>query len=234
MYFIYKIENLINHKTYIGSSDQSRGFTTGWYEHQQNARLESRAGYEYPLYRAIRKYGIENFNFQILIKDIQTPEERYKLEHDTIIEYNSLTSQHGYNQTLNTEYPFDDPEVRAKLATPICAISETSGEKKFFPTITAAAHELGTDRASIRKCASGSNRYKTVKGFIFREYNPETLEIIPNNIPIEEASKLIEINGEFHNFKDWCSIYNISKNSVYKRMKNGMSRIEAITTPKRK
>ena len=129
---------------------------------------------------------------------------------------------------LNTEVS----KVEAKDGKVTGVLSD--GEKKLFPTITAAAHELGTDRASIRKCASGSNRYKTVKGFIFREYNPETLEIIPNNIPIEEASKLIEINGEFHNFKDWCSIYNISKNSVYKRMKNGMSRIEAITTPKRK
>ena len=33
MYFIYKIENLINHKCYIGSSSEDRGFNTRWFEH---------------------------------------------------------------------------------------------------------------------------------------------------------------------------------------------------------
>lgn len=234
MYFIYKIENLKNHKIYIGSSNQDRGFYTRWYEHQQNARLKSRINHYYPLYQAIRKYGVENFNYQIIQKDIQTSQERNQLEYEAIIEYHSLVSEHGYNQTLNTEYPFDDPRVRAKLATPICAISETTGEKKFFPTISEASRELNTDRWSIRKCASGSNRYKTVKGYIFREYNPDTMEIIENNIPIEEASRLIEINGEFHNFTEWCSIYGISRESANKRIKKGMSKIEAITTPKRR
>lgn len=234
MYFIYKIENLVNHKHYIGSSDQRRGFNTRWYEHQQNARLDNRPGYNYPLSRAIRKYGVQNFSFEVLIKDIKTPEERYKLEQNLIIQYHSLTSENGYNQTLNTEYAFDDPTVRAKLATPVCAISETTGEKLFFPTVTQAAQEVGTDRTSIERCFSGNTRYKTIKGYIFRKYNPDTMEIIQNQIPIEEASKLIQINGEFHNFKDWCNIYGISTASAYKRIKNGMSKIEAITTPKKR
>lgn len=60
------------------------------------------------------------------------------------------------------------------------------------------------------------------------------MEIIENEIPINQASKLIEINGEYHNFKDWCKIYGISTPCAYKRIKKGMSKIEAITTPKRR
>ena len=47
------------------------------------------------------------------------------------------------------------------------------------------------------------------------------MEIIENNIPIEEAGryKLIEINGEYKTLSGWCKFYNITRQSVYKRMK---------------
>lgn len=221
MYFIYKIENLINGKCYIGSSDQSRGFNTRWYEHQQNARLEKRSGYNYPLSKAIRKYGIENFNYTILIKDIETPQERWELEQQNIDYYKSLTSQQGYNQTENTIYPFDDPNVREKHSTPCCAIDLYSGEKKYFNTVSECARDLGSDRSSIHACIAGQSRHSVVKNHIIRKYNKDTLEIIENDIPINEAGKykLIEIDGIYKSFSDWCNEFKVSRQSVYQRMK---------------
>lgn len=55
---IYKITNNINGKSYIG---QSINILQRWKAHKNKFKTE-----EYPLYRAMRKYGIENFSFEII------------------------------------------------------------------------------------------------------------------------------------------------------------------------
>lgn len=90
---IYKITNLINGKCYIG---QSVDILRRWRNHKETSKNSSKEAYEYPLYRAFRKYGLENFSFEIL-------EECKKEELDIketfyINKYNSLNE--GYNQVL--------------------------------------------------------------------------------------------------------------------------------------
>ena len=90
---IYKIENLINHKVYIG---QSRNIEKRWNKHCNTMQNSSDHSYENPLYRAMRKYGIENFNFSILEEcSIQDLDEREKY---WINETNSYFN--GYNLTF--------------------------------------------------------------------------------------------------------------------------------------
>ena len=60
---IYKITNKTNEHCYIG---QSREIFQRWYNHIIAAFNPTDKGYEYPLYRAMRKYGKENFTFEIL------------------------------------------------------------------------------------------------------------------------------------------------------------------------
>lgn len=81
---IYKIENLINHKIYIG---QSIHIKRRWMEHcipSSNSVIS----------KAIHKYGKENFSFQILeecsIEELNDKELYY------IQQYNSLVPN-GYN-----------------------------------------------------------------------------------------------------------------------------------------
>lgn len=58
---IYKITNVINGKVYIGqSSNVERRFS------QHKSPYEQERFSEKPLYRAFKKYGIENFTFEIL------------------------------------------------------------------------------------------------------------------------------------------------------------------------
>ena len=86
---IYKITNLINQKSYIG---QSVDIERRWIHHrnyQDNMK-------DYPLYRAFQKYGIENFDFSILITC--SPEELNQKELEFIAIYNTYSN--GYNQTL--------------------------------------------------------------------------------------------------------------------------------------
>ena len=93
---IYKITNQINGKVYIG---QSKRIEERWKEHKKKPFLENSEEYNYPLYQAIRKYGLENFKFKILERCL--PEELNQKEIDYISIYESYPPEHGkgYNQT---------------------------------------------------------------------------------------------------------------------------------------
>ena len=63
---IYKIENLINGKVYIG---QSVNIKERWNEHKLiNSRTSKEAlkKQKYPLYLALEKYGLDNFSFEVI------------------------------------------------------------------------------------------------------------------------------------------------------------------------
>lgn len=90
---IYKIENKLNGKVYIG---QSINIENRWVGHRKTVHGISK-NHDYPLYQAIRKYGIENFEFSIL--------EECKVEelNDKEIDYIKLNNSfvpNGYNQTF--------------------------------------------------------------------------------------------------------------------------------------
>ena len=148
-----------------------------------------------------------------------------------------MSNDNGYNQTENTEYAFDDEAVRDKHSTPCCAISIITGEKQYFNTVSECAAALGSDRGSVHACIAGQSRHSIVKNHIVRKYNKKTMEIIENNIPIEKAGryKLIEIDGEYKTFSDWCKFYNITRQSVYRRIKQqGMDIKTALSMPKKR
>ena len=81
---VYKITNKINNKIYIGSSTR---VNKRWRDHINAAFNENDSQYDYPLYRAFRKYGVENFSFEILKDDFLTIEEMQAYEHYEIIHY---------------------------------------------------------------------------------------------------------------------------------------------------
>ena len=64
-YYIYKITNKINSKCYIG---KAKDCNCRWLEHKRNVKH----GKQHPLYDAIRKYGLENFSFEVLLETVET------------------------------------------------------------------------------------------------------------------------------------------------------------------
>lgn len=90
---IYKITNLINNKCYIGQSvDIEKRFR----QHKNNYDNKNEPSYDYHLYRSIRKYGIENFKFEIIEEcDYEKLNERETYWIDYYDSYNN-----GYNETL--------------------------------------------------------------------------------------------------------------------------------------
>lgn len=100
---IYKIENLKNGHKYIG---QSVNIAARWNKEKINAFKPQCHEYNYPLSKAFRKYGLENFSFEIIeecsIEDLNT-KERYWIAY-----YN--TFYNGYNQTLGGDSPKSKPK----------------------------------------------------------------------------------------------------------------------------
>ena len=89
---IYKIENLVNGKIYIG---QSINIERRWQGHRKG--IKSRVDKEKPLYRAMNKYGIENFSFEVLEECEE--EELDEKEIYYIEKYHSYIEDGGYNLT---------------------------------------------------------------------------------------------------------------------------------------
>lgn len=86
---IYKIENKINGKIYIG---QSIAVKTRWQQHKYEAQTGERQA---PLYLALRKYGIENFSFEVLeecSQELLNEKEIFWIAH-----YKSNDRDFGYN-----------------------------------------------------------------------------------------------------------------------------------------
>jgi group I intron endonuclease len=83
---IYKLTNKINNKVYIGQSVHPE---KRLWEHENRAKNNTD---NYPIHMAINKYGIENFDFEIIewTSDYDNRESYY------IKEYNSI-APNGYN-----------------------------------------------------------------------------------------------------------------------------------------
>lgn len=92
---IYKITNKINNNSYIGKSVD---IYNRWRTHKNTAFNASpnNVQYEYALYRAIRKYGIDNFEMSIIevVADASTLNDR---EQFWIAYFDTFNN--GYNET---------------------------------------------------------------------------------------------------------------------------------------
>ena len=102
MAYIYQITNDINDKIYIGKT--VRSIQERFKEHCRDylkREMENR-----PLYRAMKKYGIEHFHIELL-EETDAPEER---ERFWIEEKGSF--KHGYNATIGGDgKPYLDYEL---------------------------------------------------------------------------------------------------------------------------
>lgn len=96
---IYLITNLINNKIYIGQTCRSFDERKKEYTKEYN-RINPNSKKCRLIIRAIHKYGIENFKFEILHDNIKTKEELNKLERKYIKLYNSTIDKNGYNIEL--------------------------------------------------------------------------------------------------------------------------------------
>lgn len=99
--YVYKIINTINRKSYIGIT---KNIESRFSFHKTRYNKTSKKEYiEKPLYKAFRKYGIENFKFLILYKDLSIEEAKRK-EVELIQKFRTLTHENGYNITKGGDW----------------------------------------------------------------------------------------------------------------------------------
>lgn len=185
---IYKIENKINQKIYVG---QSINIMRRWAAHKIDAfnkKLSQK--YKSALYSAIRKYGLQNFNFEILERC--SKEDLNRRENYWIQYYCSNNPNFGYNLTSGGDNP---PKTITK-----CYQYDLEGYFiKEFESVICASEETKTNKSSISRCCHGG--IKSAGGYIWRLYKVEKIEEYSSEreiIPIYQYSK----NG------DLIKIYN--------------------------
>ena len=185
MNFIYCFTNLINQKKYIGSScsiNPQRRYAQHLYlaNHPDNEKGQ------YPLYCAIRKYGIENFSYTILeyLPEEMTEDEVRDIEYNYLIQNNTLTPN-GYNQTLDTHHPRNDPKTYEKMketkrnnAKRIAEINENNQIIQIWRSIADCAEQTGYNEKHLADCCRGERR--TTSGKHFCWLNDDDSLIIPD------------------------------------------------------
>lgn len=174
MFTVYKITNKINNKSYIGSSIRAE---KRWRQHVNAAFNPNSPHYNYPLYQAFRKYGLNNFSFKILKDDFNSIKEMTDYEKEMIIFFNSYNK--GYNQTLytdRTENAIENINKYIKKISQKCAkVDINENIIEIYSSYHEAAKENGMDgdyeATSIRQTCKGER--SSVKGLYFRDLDKE-------------------------------------------------------------
>lgn len=98
MYTIYQHKNKINRKVYIGITKRIPELRWG----KDGCNYKSSPHF----YSAIQKYGWDNFEHNILFKNL-TKEEACEKEKELIKKFNSMNREFGYNSTSGGEASFE-------------------------------------------------------------------------------------------------------------------------------
>lgn len=95
MYYIYRFTNKTNSKLYIGKTNN---VDRRQVEHLSKSKTSNNGHF----YNAIRKYGFDSFEMDILT-ECESEEQAYLKETDYIKHYKSNDKNFGYNSTLGGE-----------------------------------------------------------------------------------------------------------------------------------
>lgn len=177
MAYIQKITNLINQHSYIGKTEAIDP-TDRWKEHLCEAKRE-RSSHR-AIYRALRKYGEENFSFEVIEEttDPNSREQYYIQFYDTY--------RNGYNETLGGD-------GSAYLELPeqeICQFYLTHGLKE---TAKYFEHDIETIRRVLYKNnirqRTLSEQMRLSVSYPVAQIDPKTGEVIHIFSSLAEAEQ---------------------------------------------
>lgn len=223
---VYKIENMINHKVYIG---QSVDIYTRWYNHKHDLRNGSH--YNSHLQQSWNKYGEENFDFCI----VEKCDEQFldQLEISYIAFYKSYNGQFGYNLTLGGEGGIPNNETREKLSKAnsgannpmfgkrhakdtkkkiseaLSGINNPSYGKRGKNSPHYGKHLSDEQKAKLRAANSGKQMSDLAKV-------KQSQAKIGKNNPRATPVYCIELDETFDYIKEACEKYGVSKDGISK------------------
>lgn len=165
---IYKITNQINGKSYIGKTNKN--IEERLKEHKKERKKDRSKNR--PLYRAMNKYGVDNFIIE-KIEETNNPEER---EIYWINYYN--TYHHGYNATKGGD------------GKPFLDYNRILERIKEFPYASEVAKEFNCCTCSIRRIARDNNI--VLKNFWADKKKKEVIMFSINNEEIKRFYSVSE------------------------------------------
>lgn len=145
---IYKVENKINHKIYIG---QSKDIYSRWRQHQRYVINDGSY-----FHKALIKYGINNFNWEII--ESCSENELNEKEEQWINKYNSLVPN-GYNIKLG------GLQSKTYLAK---QVNKYSLDGKLLATFISATEAANSIQCAPAQISIACNTSGYCHGFIWR------------------------------------------------------------------
>ena len=205
---IYCIENKINHKKYVGETIYS--FRERWKGHLSTLKSPRERDLQRPLYKALEKYGIENFDIYLL--EHCPDEQRFEREMywiktlDTVCWHNK-----GYNASLGGESGTSKITDEEFLEAYHSSNSQSEVAKKLN-----CEERLVSNRIKKLNLPKLKNKYcskidwENIKDDLISEYNNTDITII-------DLAKKIEVDVDTlrKHFQEW-GVKTIIKNKLFK------------------
>lgn len=194
---IYKITDLTNNKIYIGATTEGAGVRFNHHMRKANS------GSQYPIHKAIREHGKENFKVEILEMCDNLPEMN-KQEAYWIAKLSSTNKEIGYNVRIGGGTRFQSEESKLKIGLihkgkeavnriPILQYDSDGRLIKEFSSISEAVSETGIAKTSIlRVLNKKAIRFSTKNPYVW-VYKPSD----EDNIQLEINPKDYYINLDF-------------------------------------
>jgi len=216
IYSIYKATNTITGKCYIG-------FDSDWPNRQKSHKRSAKKTNNTKFYNAIRKYGWENFNWEVLYRSKDKDHTLNIMEPYFIKENNSLNN--GYNMTIGGDR---GPTLKGKLngmfgKTHSKQVCENAA-KKAIQTFKGKSYEqlYGKEKSDqLKKIRSDNTKGKDNSGKNNPRYDNKVYTF--TNIKTGEI-----FNGDRISFHEK---YKITKSSICEMVKKGISRRNWIVDP---
>lgn len=172
---IYKIENIVNNKVYIGQTTQKRGFK-GRYEFKGNgiervynyykSKKDHNKDYNVYLFNSIEKYGFDAFIVDEVLDTANSLDELNEKEKYYIEKFNSF--HNGYNCTLGGDGMLGYPAPSGKdnkFSMRVCQISPDNKLIKIWDSLGDIKRAFGVSGGAIANVCLG--RKETSAGFIW-------------------------------------------------------------------
>lgn len=204
---IYKIENKINHKVYIG---QSNNVKERWVSH-----CTPSAANHAVVSRAIQKYGKENFDFSVIESDVENYDERERY----LIKYYDCIVPKGYNVTTGGQNGYDgligeqNPAniyTQSQIDKVKCLLKDTDY------SYTKICEETGIKTvATIGYINTGEQWYNDSEEYPLRQ--PKDIASMVDDIIIDLKNRLLESEIEKKFGIGHTTIDKINKGEIYRK-----------------
>ena len=225
IFIVYVITNKVNGKQYVGIT--STDIKSRIQHHISEAYNKNSINYNNPFKRAIRKYGMDNFEIEIKYENL-TCEEAQKLEITTIKELNTYIlneNSNGYNATFGGDISYGNSKDRV-----VQVDVDTYTVKNIFTSCQEAMKKLNISHIIYDICSKRLNYSKQTNSTFYyeKEYKKMSKDDIIKDIDIR-LNKLYKLD----NNKNIIEKFKKTEDAVLSMGCGTTSNINAVVTGKR-